>query len=78
MTNDVYTDMAKQSNAIQWLGNILYILESNPHSVFGDFLNGKKLVCDSNPHLAHWATGWIISDVTDALKSDATPGANES
>jgi len=23
-----------------------YILESNPHSVFGDFLNGKKLVCD--------------------------------
>jgi len=29
-----------------------YILESNPHSVFGDFLNGKKLVCDSNPHLS--------------------------
>jgi len=23
---------------------IPYILESNPHSVFGDFLNGKKLV----------------------------------
>jgi hypothetical protein len=31
---------------------IPYILESNPHSVFGDFLNGKKLVCDSNPHLS--------------------------
>jgi len=32
--------------------DIPYILESNPHSVFGDFLNGKKLVCDSNPHLS--------------------------
>jgi hypothetical protein len=31
---------------------IQYILESNPHSVFGDFLNGKKLVCDSNPDLS--------------------------
>jgi len=31
---------------------LLYILESNPHSVFGDFLNGKMLVCDSNPHLS--------------------------
>jgi len=31
---------------------IPYILESNPHSVFGDFLNGKKLVCDSNRHLS--------------------------
>jgi hypothetical protein len=29
-----------------------YILESNPHSVFGDFLNGKKLVRGSNPHLS--------------------------
>jgi hypothetical protein len=29
-----------------------YILESNPHSVFGDFLNGKKLVCDSDPYLS--------------------------
>jgi hypothetical protein len=28
-----------------------YIVESNPHSVFGDFLNGKKLVRGSNPHL---------------------------
>jgi hypothetical protein len=28
-----------------------YILESNPHPGFGDYLNGKKLVCDSNPHL---------------------------
>jgi hypothetical protein len=32
--------------------NITYILESNPHSVFGDFLNGKKLVRGSNPHLS--------------------------
>jgi len=31
---------------------IPYIHESNPHSVFGDFLNGKKLVCGSNPHLS--------------------------
>jgi hypothetical protein len=29
-----------------------YILESNPHSVFGDFLNGKKLVCDSDLHFS--------------------------
>jgi hypothetical protein len=32
--------------------HIPYILESNPHSVFGDFLNGKKLVCVSNLHLS--------------------------
>jgi len=32
--------------------DIPYILESNPHSVFGDFLNGKKLIWDSNPHLS--------------------------
>jgi hypothetical protein len=31
---------------------ILFVLESNPHSVFGDFLNRKKLVCDSNPQLS--------------------------
>jgi hypothetical protein len=31
---------------------IPYILESNPHSVFGDFLNGKKLVRGSDPHLS--------------------------
>jgi hypothetical protein len=31
---------------------ISYILESNPHSGFGDFLNEKKLVRDSNPHLS--------------------------
>jgi hypothetical protein len=30
----------------------LYILEYNPHSGFGDFLNGKKLVHGSNPHLS--------------------------
>jgi hypothetical protein len=33
--------------------DIPYILESNPHSVFGDFLNEKKkLVRGSNPHLS--------------------------
>jgi len=31
---------------------VLYILESNAHSVFGHFLNGKKLVRGSNPHLS--------------------------
>jgi hypothetical protein len=38
-----------------WLflfSHILYILESNPHSVFGDFLNGNMLVCGSNPYLS--------------------------
>jgi hypothetical protein len=29
-----------------------YILESNLHSVFGEFLNGMKLVCGSNPFLS--------------------------
>jgi hypothetical protein len=63
---------------------IPYILESNAHPVFGDFLNEKKLVHDSNAHLsfnhpfAHGATDWIILDVTNALKSDATPVADES
>jgi hypothetical protein len=28
--------------------DVPYILEANPHSVLGDFLNGKKLVCDCN------------------------------
>jgi hypothetical protein len=44
----------KYSNhwAIKGEDYIPYILESNPHSVFGDFLNGKKLVWDSNPHLS--------------------------
>jgi hypothetical protein len=32
--------------------NVPYILESNPHSGFGDFLNEKKLVRDSKPHLS--------------------------
>jgi hypothetical protein len=31
---------------------ILYILVSNPHSVFGNFLNGKKIVYNSNLHLS--------------------------
>jgi len=26
--------------------------ESNPHSIVGDLLNGKKFVCDSNLHLS--------------------------
>jgi hypothetical protein len=64
--------------------NIPYILKSNLHSVFGDFLNGKNLVRGSNLHLsfncpfAHRAIDWIILDVTIALKSDAIPGADES
>jgi hypothetical protein len=32
--------------------NILYILESNPHLVFATFLNEKKVVRASNPHLS--------------------------
>jgi hypothetical protein len=39
-------------NVIKIYRNIPYILESNPHSVFGDFLNEKKLVRGSNPHLS--------------------------
>jgi hypothetical protein len=31
---------------------IPYVLESNPHSVFGDFLNEKKLVRGFNSHLS--------------------------
>jgi hypothetical protein len=32
--------------------NLPYILESNPHPVFATFLNEKKLVRASNPHLS--------------------------
>jgi hypothetical protein len=32
--------------------NVPYILESNLHSVFGNFLNEKKLVRGSHPHLS--------------------------
>jgi hypothetical protein len=32
--------------------DIPYILESNPHLVFATFLNEKKLVHASNPHLS--------------------------
>ena len=42
---------------------IPYILESNPHSVFGDFLNEKKLVRRFNSHLSFnrpLPTGWLI------------------
>jgi hypothetical protein len=40
---------ANRSSASQ----VPYILESNPHPVFCDFLNEKKkLVRDSNPHLS--------------------------
>ena len=34
------------------VSEIPHILESNPHSVFGAFLNGKKLVRGSNSHLS--------------------------
>jgi hypothetical protein len=33
-------------------GMITNILEYNPHSGFGDLLNGKKLVRDSNQQLS--------------------------
>jgi hypothetical protein len=33
------------------LMHVPYILESNPHPGFGDFLNRKKLVRDSKPHV---------------------------
>jgi hypothetical protein len=52
-----------------------YILQSNPHSVFGDFLNGKKLVCDSNPHLFFnrpLPTGRLIKQYVVCLKSKCT------
>jgi hypothetical protein len=32
--------------------HIPYILESNPHLVFATFLNEKKLIRASNPHLS--------------------------
>jgi len=34
------------------VSEVPYIFESNPHSVLGDFLNGKKLVYNPNPHLS--------------------------
>jgi hypothetical protein len=40
------------SSEIMFFFMIPYILKSNPHSVFGDFLNEKKLVRGSNPHLS--------------------------
>jgi hypothetical protein len=30
----------------------MHIHQSNPLSVFGDFINGKRFVCDSNPLLS--------------------------
>ena len=45
------------------VSEIPYILESNPHSVFGDFLNGENLVCGSSPHLSFnrpLPVGWLI------------------
>jgi hypothetical protein len=46
------------------LQDIPYILESNTHPVFGDLLNGKKLVCDSNPHLSfnHPMLTWQLTE----------------
>jgi hypothetical protein len=60
--------------------SILYILESNPHSVSGDFLNGKKfeILIRTFPPTAPCPRGEWYRDVSDALKSDATPGADES
>ena len=52
-----------QTNEKHFAPNIPYILESNPHSAFGDFLNRKKLVRGSNPHLSFnrpLPTGWLI------------------
>jgi len=40
------------ANILPRILHIPYILESNLQSVFCDFLNGKKLVCNSNPHLS--------------------------
>jgi hypothetical protein len=31
---------------------VQYILEFNPHSVLGDFLNRKMSLCGSNPQLS--------------------------
>jgi hypothetical protein len=41
-----------QTNKKHFAPNIPYILKSNLHSAFGDFLNRKKLVHGSNPHLS--------------------------
>jgi hypothetical protein len=57
----------KHSYILGQMGNtdqtqVPYILESNPHSGFGDFLKGKKLVRGSNPHLSFKhpsPTGWL-------------------
>jgi hypothetical protein len=43
----------RSQELLPFLRHIPYILESNPHSVFGDFVNGKKkLVRGSNPQLS--------------------------
>jgi hypothetical protein len=41
-----------------------YILESNTHPGFGDLLNGKKLVRDSNTHLSfnHPMPTWQLTE----------------
>jgi hypothetical protein len=39
-----------QCSSVDW--QLPYILESNAHPVFGDFLNEKKFVRDSNAHLS--------------------------
>ena len=57
-----------------WEPVILYILESNPHLVFADFLNKKKLVHASNPHLSFnrplptRQADWIILDVIRIMR----------
>jgi hypothetical protein len=44
--------------------DIPYILESNLRPVFGDFLNGKKLIRGSNPHLSfnHPLPTWQLTE----------------
>jgi hypothetical protein len=43
--------------------NSPYILESNPHSVFGNFLNRKKLVRHSVPSTAPYPQGVWLNNI---------------
>jgi hypothetical protein len=45
-------DLTSKNPMSHTTNTLPYILESNPHSVFDDFLNRKKLVHGSNPHLS--------------------------
>jgi hypothetical protein len=46
------------------VGYLPYILESNMHPGFGDLLNGKKLVRDSNKHISfnHPMPTWQLTE----------------